>query len=92
MADRDLLSGPARLCKGLGIDGSYDGADLVEGDMGLVLLDDGVAAPERPATSGRVGIRLATEVEWRWWVQGDPNVSKGRPAPRTSQDVVGPEP
>ena len=48
MADRDLLSGPARLCKGLGIDGTLDGADLVEGDMGLVLFDDGVAAPEHP--------------------------------------------
>ncbi len=78
LADRDLLSGPARLCQAMGIDGTCDGADLVNGEEGLVLLDDGVAAPERPATSGRVGIRNAADVEWRWWVAGDPNVSKAR--------------
>ena len=78
VAERDLLSGPARLCQALGIDGTCDGADLVDGDEGFVLVDDGVAAPERPATSGRVGIRLAADVEWRFWVPGDPNVSRGR--------------
>jgi DNA-3-methyladenine glycosylase len=81
VVDRDLLSGPARLCQALGIDGTFDGADLVDGGSGLVVLDDGVAAPEHPATSGRVGIRLATELQWRWWVPGDPNVSRGRPGP-----------
>ena len=80
LADRDLLSGPARLCQAMGIDGTYDGSDLVEGDKGIVLLDDGVAAPECPATSGRVGIRQAADVEWRFWVPGEPNVSRGKPA------------
>jgi DNA-3-methyladenine glycosylase len=84
ITDRNLLSGPARLCQALSITGDDDGADLVKGDKGLVLLDDGVPAPERPATSGRVGIRQAAEVQWRWWVPGDPNVSKGRPAPSSS--------
>ena len=78
ITDGNLLSGPARLCQALSITGDDDGADLVVGDKGLVLLDDGVAAPERPATSGRVGIRHAADVEWRFWVPGDPNVSKAR--------------
>jgi DNA-3-methyladenine glycosylase len=81
VTDRNLLSGPARLCQAFGITGAEDGADLVTGDMGLVLMDDGVSPPEKPDTSGRVGIRQATEVQWRWWVPGDPNVSRGRPAP-----------
>jgi DNA-3-methyladenine glycosylase len=80
VSDRNLLSGPARLCQALGITGNENGADLVEGDKGLVLLDDGVPAPERPATSGRVGIRRAAEVEWRFWVPGEPNVSRARTA------------
>jgi DNA-3-methyladenine glycosylase len=81
ISDRNLTSGPARLCQAFGITGADDGADLVRGDRGLVLLDDGVAAPEHPAKSGRIGIRQAAEVQWRWFVEGDPNVSKGRPAP-----------
>jgi DNA-3-methyladenine glycosylase len=81
MADRDLLSGPARLCQGLGIDRTDDGADLTTGDRGLVLIDDGVPPPDPPAISGRVGIRVGTEFQWRFWVPGDPNVSKGRVGP-----------
>jgi DNA-3-methyladenine glycosylase len=80
-ADRDLLSGPARLCQGLGIDRADDGADLITADRGLVLIDDGVRPPEKPGISGRVGIRVGTEFPWRFWVPGDPNVSKGRVGP-----------
>ncbi len=79
--DRDLLSGPARLCQGLGIDGGHNGADLVTGDRGLQLLDDGVPPPPVPEVSGRVGIRLATDRPWRWWVPDNPHVSPGRPRP-----------
>ena len=89
VSDRNLVSGPARLCQALGITGAENGADLVEGDMGLVLLDDGVAPPRRPARSGRVGIRQATEVQWRFWVPGEPNVSRARVAVRP--DAPAPE-
>jgi DNA-3-methyladenine glycosylase len=78
LADTDLLSGPARLCQGLGIDRRFDGADLVTGDLGFVLLDDRVPPPDDPGTSGRVGIREAADLPWRFWVPGDPNVSRAR--------------
>ena len=73
-----LASGPAKLCQAMGIARGEDGADLVSGDGGLRLVDDGVAPPTLPAHSGRVGIRHATELPWRWWVPGDRNVSKAR--------------
>jgi DNA-3-methyladenine glycosylase len=75
--DRDLASGPARLTQALGIDGSYDGADLVRGP--LRLLDDGTPPPERPGISGRIGLRAGRgdEHPWRFFVEGDPNVSRG---------------
>ncbi len=76
--DTDLASGPARLCQAFGITGEYDGADIVAGDRTVVVLDDGVAPPESPGISGRVGISRAQELPWRWWVPGDPNVSGGR--------------
>ena len=81
--DQQLASGPAKLCQAMGITRAEDGADLVTGSLGLRVVDDGVPPPTVPASSGRVGIRHATELPWRWWVPGDPNVSKSRvPAAR----------
>jgi DNA-3-methyladenine glycosylase len=80
--DRDLCSGPAKLCQALGIDRERDGANLLSGDRGVRLLDDGTAPPVIPGQSTRVGIRVAAERPWRWFVPGDPNVSRGpRPLP-----------
>ncbi len=74
--DRDLCSGPAKLCQALGITGDDNGSDLLGGSA-ILLCDDGVPPPARPATGARVGITSATEVSWRWWVTGDANVSRG---------------
>jgi DNA-3-methyladenine glycosylase len=74
--DRDLCSGPGRLCQALGIDRRHDGADLVRADRGVTLLDDGTEPPADPVNTTRVGLRLASEFPWRWYVPGDPNVSK----------------
>jgi len=83
--DVELTSGPAKLCQAMGITRADDGADLVTGSRGIRIVDDGVAPPTVPARSGRVGIRHATEVPWRWWVPGDPNVSGPRASgPRAS--------
>lgn len=77
-------SGPALLCRALGIDRSFDGADLVTGDLGVRLLDDG-SAPAAIATSPRVGLServgFALDLPWRFFVEGDPNVSR-RPGRR----------
>jgi len=88
--DRDLLRGPARLCQAMGIVGDDDGADLVRGDRGLVVVDDGVPPPADPGVSGRIGIRHATDRPWRWWVPGDPHVSAGRPGAVTGQAAGAP--
>ncbi len=74
--DRDLCSGPARLCQAFGITGAQDGDDLVTGAQGLAIVDDGVAPPEDPVIGARIGIRHAVEAPWRWYVRGNPNVSK----------------
>ena len=74
--DRDLCSGPARLCQAFGIARAQDGADLVTGVGGLTIVDDGVAPPTDPVVTARIGIRHAAEEPWRWYVPGNPNVSK----------------
>ncbi|HXQ19160.1 MAG TPA: DNA-3-methyladenine glycosylase [Acidimicrobiales bacterium] len=76
--DADLCSGPAKLCQALGIDRAQDGVDLLDGHAPVRLLSDGVPPPDRPGVGPRVGIRSATEMPWRWWVPGDPNVSAHR--------------
>ncbi len=75
---RDLCNGPAKLCQALGITGADDGNDLVGRSCGaIVLADDGTPPPSRPARGPRVGITAGTELRWRFWVPGDPHVSRG---------------
>jgi DNA-3-methyladenine glycosylase len=75
--DRDLCSGPARLCQALGITGVDDGDDLVAPlPEGPWLADDGTPSPRRPGRSGRIGLTKAVDHQWRWFVTGDPNVSR----------------
>jgi DNA-3-methyladenine glycosylase len=75
--DRDLCSGPAKLCQALGLDRGFDGADLVTGDRGIVIVDDGTAPPAEPEQTTRIGLSAGAEHPWRWFVTGDPNVSRG---------------
>jgi len=74
--DRDLCSGPAKLCQALGLDRAFDGADLVTVDRGVTVLDDGTAPPEQPAQGVRIGLSAGAALLWRWWVTGDPNLSR----------------
>jgi DNA-3-methyladenine glycosylase len=64
--DRDLANGPGKLCAAFGLDGDDDGVDLVRGPVRIV--DDGVAPPDVPATSPRIGITKAVDLAWRWHV------------------------
>jgi DNA-3-methyladenine glycosylase len=76
--DVDLCNGPGKLCQALGIDRSFDGVDLLDGAGPARLLDDGTPAPPAPAVSTRVGISVGRDALWRFWVPGDPHVSRGR--------------
>jgi DNA-3-methyladenine glycosylase len=73
--ERDLCSGPAKLCQALGLDGSFDGADLVRADRGVWLADDGTPPPAAPHQTTRIGLSAGGEHPWRWCVPGDPHVS-----------------
>ncbi len=86
--DRDLCNGPAKLCQALGITGADNGADLLargraatdKGTAAVVrLLDDGTPPPPRPARGKRIGISVAKDEPWRFWVPGDENVSRLTP-------------
>ncbi len=72
----DVANGPAKACAALGIDGTFDGADLVAGDRDLWIADDGVAPPTIPTAGPRVGISAAVDRPWRFSVPDDPHRSR----------------
>lgn len=76
MGDHHLASGPAKLCQALGIDRSVDGVDLLDPVGAVRLVDDGVRPPDHPGQGPRIGIRAGAEHPWRWWVEGNRNVSR----------------
>jgi DNA-3-methyladenine glycosylase len=76
-SDRDLARGPARLCRVLALDLAQDGADLVHGPVLLEPAEEPVADV---STGPRVGLRMAADRPWRFWVTGERTVSTYRPA------------
>jgi DNA-3-methyladenine glycosylase len=75
--ERELCSGPAKLCQAFGVDRSFDGADLVRGDD--LWITEGTPVPSSLVVVGpRVGIRVGHEHAWRFSVDGDAYVSRGR--------------
>ena len=75
LADRDLGRGPGRLCQALGLAREHDGADLVTGDRGVWIMDDGRRPPARPGVGTRVGLSAGADHPWRYWVPDEPHVS-----------------
>jgi len=77
--DRDLLRGPGRLGQAFGLSRSLSGVDLCDGGP-LALADDGTRCE---VTAGpRVGVALAADVPWRFYVPGSPWVSAYKRSPR----------
>lgn len=77
--DHRLARGPGCLGQALGLRGAHDGERL-DGAVRLVLGDGVPAAQVR--SGPRVGVRLAHERPWRYWVADDPTVSAYRRHPR----------
>lgn len=84
-SDRELTSGPGRLCQALGIDLSANGVPLHEGNLVLGPPPAGAApVPGRPVQGVRVGITRAVHEPLRFFLEGNPHVSRGptaRPEP-----------
>jgi DNA-3-methyladenine glycosylase len=73
---RDLCSGPGKLCQALGITMADYGQDLC-GER-LFIEDDGTRISD-VSVSTRVGLSAGGDSLLRWYVTGNPFVSRGRP-------------
>lgn len=85
----DLASGPARLAKALGMTTADTGRDALAPPFGLEL----PSSPCGPVSSGpRVGVAGAggsDHFAWRFWLTGDPTVSKYKAAkPRAPRQAA----
>lgn len=93
--DRELARGPGSLCQAMGIDLGQDGTDICAAGSPLeVRVPDGWAPlPDREISTGpRVGISVAADWPWRFWVTGDRAVSsykKGVPRRARAKPVTG---
>jgi DNA-3-methyladenine glycosylase len=74
--DIDLCNGPAKLCEALGITGVHNGIDTTRRTAEVAVLDDGVVPPPSPVVTTRIGLRHGGDLPWRWYVPGDPHVSR----------------
>jgi len=68
---RRLCSGPGKLCQALGIDASFNGAQLLEPPFQLFR---GEACPA--VIGKRIGISVGVETMWRFGLQGSPFLSR----------------
>ena len=76
--DRDLARGPARMCRAMAIGREQNGLDL-RGHLSLA------PAATHVSTGPRVGLRLAADRPWRFWLTDDPTVSRYVPAKRATR-------
>ena len=78
---RDVANGPGKVAAALGIDLSQNRATL-DGTRELIVYD--APAPQEPIlSSGRIGLSAGHELDLRFYLEGDPYVSRGSVGPRT---------
>jgi len=70
----NLTNGPAKFCQAFGIEREQNGTDLL-GDE--ICLTDGVdIPPSKIVATTRIGIKNGKEKKWRFYIKGNPLVSK----------------
>jgi DNA-3-methyladenine glycosylase len=95
-SDAELAKGPARLTGVLGLRREHNGTDLTDPASPVRLLAGEPLPPSSIRTGPRVGVAMAMDVPWRFWVDGSPGVStyrrggkaarqKRSPLPRTAR-------
>ena len=72
-SDAELAKGPARLTSVLGLERGHNGVDLTDPASPVRLY---VGEPVTNILAGpRVGVAVAMDVPWRFWIDGSPAVS-----------------
>lgn len=70
----NLTNGPGKLCKAFGINKKHNGADLTGKE--IFVLDQPKLRSKEIGVSKRIGITRSVDLEWRFFIKGNPYVSK----------------
>jgi len=70
----NLTNGPAKFCQAFALARPENGLDLCES---RIMITSGISVPSRNISrSSRIGIRTALEKKWRFYIKGNPWVSR----------------
>jgi DNA-3-methyladenine glycosylase len=67
-------NGPAKLCQALVINKEMNGHDLSEGELKLVV--EPMIGPDAITRTTRIGISQGKDVPWRFYITGNPYISR----------------
>ena len=81
--DVALARGPGCLGQALGLDKRHNGVDLL-GSARLRLRPHSLVDATSVRSGDRVGVRLAHDLPWRFWVADEPSVSAYKRSPRAA--------
>lgn len=70
----DLTNGPAKLCQALDITKAMNGHDLENEPLRLIMQPE--VSSQDIIVAKRIGIRNAIDVPWRFYIKGNPYVSR----------------
>jgi DNA-3-methyladenine glycosylase len=77
-SNAELAKGPARLTSVLGLERDHNGVDLTDPASPVRLLAGDPVPPNAVLAGPRVGVAVAMDVPWRFWIDGSPAVSSYR--------------
>ena len=78
--DRELTNGPGKLCQALGLTRNENGIDLIESDMLYLTRGESTVPANHIGVSTRIGINVAQEHLWRFFIKGNEYVSRTKPS------------
>jgi DNA-3-methyladenine glycosylase len=75
--DKDLTNGPGKICLAFDLDKHENKLDIIDGDV-LWLTKGEMGKSFDLGVSSRIGISVAQDYPWRFYVKGNPYVSPGK--------------
>lgn len=75
--DRDLTNGPGKLCMAFELDKNQNKLDMIDGETIWLTMGE-MGSDFSIGTSSRIGISVAQEYPWRFYIKENPYVSPGK--------------